>query len=107
MVVVEIISHVARLLSLTVRLWVNMMVSEMLYVIFLGLSVALFLSCGARESGGVCAGPGAAAGAGDFLSFFIFSSRSCRRLCSRFFPSFISVGRLAKRTNTGIIRRAA
>ncbi len=38
---VEIISHAARLLSLTVRLWVNMMVSEMLYVIFLGLTVAL------------------------------------------------------------------
>ena len=36
---VEIISNLARLLSLTVRLWVNMMVSEMLYVIFLGLHV--------------------------------------------------------------------
>lgn len=43
MVVVEIFSHLARLLSLTVRLWVNMMVSEMLYIIFLGLTLTLFL----------------------------------------------------------------
>lgn len=41
MVVVEAVSHLARLLSLTVRLWVNMMVSEMLYVIFLGLTLGL------------------------------------------------------------------
>jgi F0F1-type ATP synthase membrane subunit a len=30
-----------------VRLWVNMLVSELLYVLFLGLTLALFL--GARE----------------------------------------------------------
>lgn len=42
MVVVETISHFARLLSLTVRLWANMMVGEMLYVSFLGLTVSLF-----------------------------------------------------------------
>lgn len=41
MLIVEIFSHTARLLSLTVRLWVNMLVSEMLYVIFLGLTVLL------------------------------------------------------------------
>jgi F-type H+-transporting ATPase subunit a len=46
MVVVEVFSHLARLLSLTVRLWVNMMVSEMLYVIFLGLTLALLLFAG-------------------------------------------------------------
>jgi F-type H+-transporting ATPase subunit a len=46
MAVVEFFSHMARLLSLTVRLWVNMMVSEMLYVIFLGLSLTLFLFAG-------------------------------------------------------------
>jgi len=40
-VIVEIVSNLARLLSLTVRLWVNMMVSEMLYVIFLGLMLGL------------------------------------------------------------------
>ena len=34
---VEIISHTARLLSLTVRLWANIFSSELLYVIFLGL----------------------------------------------------------------------
>ncbi len=39
---IEIISHLARLLSLTVRLWVNMFVSELLYAIFLGLTVALY-----------------------------------------------------------------
>jgi F-type H+-transporting ATPase subunit a len=43
MVIVEAFSHLARLLSLTVRLWVNMMVSEMLYVIFLGLTLTLLL----------------------------------------------------------------
>src|SRR5271154_7579148 len=34
---VEIISHTARLLSLTVRLWANIFASELIYVIFLGL----------------------------------------------------------------------
>jgi F-type H+-transporting ATPase subunit a len=41
MLPIELISHAARLLSLTVRLWVNMVVSELLYVTFLGLSVAM------------------------------------------------------------------
>lgn len=39
---IETISHFARILSLTVRLWANMFVSELLYVSFLGLSMALF-----------------------------------------------------------------
>ncbi len=43
MVVIETVSHLARLLSLTVRLWVNMLVSEMLYVLFLGLTLSLAL----------------------------------------------------------------
>jgi F-type H+-transporting ATPase subunit a len=43
MFVVEIFSHLARLLSLTVRLWVNMLVSELLYVTFLGLTLSLFI----------------------------------------------------------------
>jgi len=42
MVIVETISHFARLLSLTVRLWANMMVSELIYVSFLGLTIGLF-----------------------------------------------------------------
>ena len=42
MFIVEIVSHLARLLSLTVRLWVNMLVSELLYVTFLGLTLSLF-----------------------------------------------------------------
>jgi F-type H+-transporting ATPase subunit a len=46
MAVVEIFSHFARMLSLTVRLWVNMLVSELLYATFLGLSVSLFLYVG-------------------------------------------------------------
>ena len=44
MVVIETVSHLARLLSLTVRLWVNMLVSEILYVLFLGLTLSLALS---------------------------------------------------------------
>ena len=43
MLVIETVSHCARLLSLTVRLWVNMLVSEILYVTFLGLTLLLFL----------------------------------------------------------------
>src|SRR5580704_12943692 len=37
MLPIEIVSNLARLLSLTVRLWVNMLVSETLYILFLGL----------------------------------------------------------------------
>jgi F-type H+-transporting ATPase subunit a len=43
MLPIEVISNLARLLSLTVRLWVNMVVSELLYSLFLGMTVALFL----------------------------------------------------------------
>lgn len=43
MLPIEIVSHLARLLSLTVRLWVNMLVSELLYTLFLGLTLALFI----------------------------------------------------------------
>ncbi|HXQ27154.1 MAG TPA: F0F1 ATP synthase subunit A [Candidatus Acidoferrales bacterium] len=46
MLIVETVSHFARLLSLTVRLWANMMVSELLYVSFLGLSLSLFFFLG-------------------------------------------------------------
>jgi len=42
MFLVETVSHFARLLSLTVRLWANMMVSELIYVSFLGLTIGLF-----------------------------------------------------------------
>jgi F-type H+-transporting ATPase subunit a len=57
MVVIEAVSHLARLLSLTVRLWVNMMVSEMLYVIFLGLTVSLFLFAGNASPAGYALAP--------------------------------------------------
>ena len=43
MLPIEVVSNLARLLSLTVRLWVNMVVSELLYVPFLGLTLALFI----------------------------------------------------------------
>jgi F-type H+-transporting ATPase subunit a len=49
MVVVETVSHFARLLSLTVRLWANMMVSELIFVSFLGLSIGLFLFMGHKS----------------------------------------------------------
>ncbi len=57
MVVVESVSHMARLLSLTVRLWVNMMVSEMLYGIFLGLTLALFVFVGKLNALGYTLAP--------------------------------------------------
>jgi len=43
MVLIETISHFARMLSLTVRLWANMMVSELIYVTFLALTMGLFV----------------------------------------------------------------
>jgi F-type H+-transporting ATPase subunit a len=41
---VEIISTIARILSLTVRLWANMYSSELIYVIFLGLTMRPMLA---------------------------------------------------------------
>jgi F-type H+-transporting ATPase subunit a len=46
MLPIELVSNASRLLSLTVRLWVNMLVSEILYGLFLGLTVALFIGLG-------------------------------------------------------------
>ena len=46
MLPIELISNAARLLSLTVRLWVNMVVSELLYLTFLGLGVLWMLAGG-------------------------------------------------------------
>ncbi len=46
MLPIELVSNISRLLSLTVRLWVNMLVSEILYGLFLGLTVALFIGLG-------------------------------------------------------------
>jgi F-type H+-transporting ATPase subunit a len=43
MVVIETISHFARMLSLTVRLWANMMVSELIYMTFLALTMSVFV----------------------------------------------------------------
>jgi len=55
MVVVEVVSHAARLLSLTVRLWVNMFVSELLYGIFLGLLLDLAFFFGKLHVAGYAA----------------------------------------------------
>jgi F-type H+-transporting ATPase subunit a len=46
MLVIETVSHLARLLSLTVRLWANMMVGELVYLVFMGLTLALTLFVG-------------------------------------------------------------
>jgi F-type H+-transporting ATPase subunit a len=46
MLPVEIFSHSFRLLSLTARLWANMFVSELLYGVFLGLTVGIFVFLG-------------------------------------------------------------
>lgn len=52
MVIIETFSHFARILSLTVRLWANMLVSELIYVSFLGLSIALFAFLGGLNPAG-------------------------------------------------------
>ncbi len=41
-VVIEGVSHASRLLSLTARLWANMLASELLYITFLALTSAFF-----------------------------------------------------------------
>src|SRR5271155_5681658 len=46
MLPIEIVSNLARLLSLTVRLWVNMFVSETHYILFLGLMLEMYLFMG-------------------------------------------------------------
>ena len=46
MLPIELFSHFFRLLSLTVRLWVNMLVSEMLYAVFLGLMLGVYFYLG-------------------------------------------------------------
>jgi F-type H+-transporting ATPase subunit a len=48
---VEVISHTARLLSLTVRLWANIFASELIYLIFLGLTMAPRQALLARHPG--------------------------------------------------------
>lgn len=40
--VIEGVSHLSRLLSLTARLWANMFASELLYLTFLGLTLGFF-----------------------------------------------------------------
>ncbi|MGB6874497.1 MAG: FoF1 ATP synthase subunit a [Candidatus Acidiferrales bacterium] len=56
MLVIETISHFARLLSLTVRLWANMFVGELVYLVFVGLTVALTLFAGHLNKVGYIAG---------------------------------------------------
>ena len=56
MLIVETVSHFARILSLSVRLWANMMVSELLYVSFLGLTLSLFVFLGRLNAVGYASG---------------------------------------------------
>jgi len=56
MLPIEIVSNASRLLSLTVRLWVNMLVSEILYALFLGLTLALFVFVGKLNAFGYATG---------------------------------------------------
>jgi F-type H+-transporting ATPase subunit a len=56
MLIVETVSHFARILSLSVRLWANMMVSELLYVSFLGLTLSLFMFLGKLNAVGYASG---------------------------------------------------
>jgi F-type H+-transporting ATPase subunit a len=53
---IEAISHFARMLSLTVRLWANMMAGELIYAAFLGLTVELFLLLAHRNPVGYVSG---------------------------------------------------
>jgi F-type H+-transporting ATPase subunit a len=43
MPVVELFSHLARVVSLTARLWANMLASETLYSLFLGLTLGIYM----------------------------------------------------------------
>jgi F-type H+-transporting ATPase subunit a len=56
LLLVETVSHFARMLSLTVRLWANMMVSELIYITFLGLTMALFVFAGHWNAAGYVTG---------------------------------------------------
>jgi len=56
MLIVETVSHFARILSLSVRLWANMMVSELLYVSFLALSLAVFVFVSSKTAFGYATG---------------------------------------------------
>lgn len=56
MFIVETVSHFARLLSLSVRLWANMMVSELLYVSFLALSLGVFIFVSEKNAFGYATG---------------------------------------------------
>lgn len=44
MVPIEIFSHIARMISLTARLWANMLASETIYGLILGLTVVLSMT---------------------------------------------------------------
>jgi F-type H+-transporting ATPase subunit a len=72
MLPVEIFSHLARLLSLTVRLWVNMFVSELLYVTFLGLTLSLFIFVGSLNKLGYVLAPLPLLGPVPFILLHIF-----------------------------------
>ncbi len=103
MLPIEIISNVARLLSLTVRLWVNMFVSELLYGIFLGLMLEMFLYL--EKIGTVHSGRPLCfrCSCQSYLSCFIFLSPYCKPSSLRFFQLFMWLARLQRSINTGMV----
>ena len=56
MVPVELFNHLARMVSLTARLWANMLASETIYTLILGLTVALTAFLGHLNPAGYLAG---------------------------------------------------
>ncbi len=101
MLVVETVSHFARILSLTVRLWANMMVSELIYLTFLALSMGLFAFLESKNAIGYVSAIVPLAFPWR-SGFSIFLKRFSRRLSSRFLRLFISAWQLPKSTNSGI-----
>ena len=93
MAVVEVFSHLARMLSLTVRLWVNMLVSELLYVTFLGIDIVAVPVCGEAQRVGIYFWLRCHCWLPVFLFCCIFSSDSCRRLFSLYCQSFMWAAR--------------
>ena len=84
MLPIEIVSNLARLLSLTVRLWVNMLVSETLYMLFLGLDAGDVSVPGASGEMGLCRRNYSADWVPCHLFCCIFSWRCCRHSFLRF-----------------------
>jgi F-type H+-transporting ATPase subunit a len=72
---VEVLSSVARLLSLTVRLWANIFASDLIYVLFLGLFTGLAVWAGTKSAiAGVVLGVFPALAPIAFIALHVFVS---------------------------------